>query len=462
MAKLLDYGAGGSVPLLDYKAREIYKREPALVLPSNPLTDTFLMARRQVLWPQLATSQTGTWAWLGSSNYVFGGIIYNVSNAANDALSWSNVNTLAGQAYLNLLTVQNTDSSTISVYFNGVLVGSVSLNGPLIRNHVVQIDLGVLPATRGTLEVRSSSGLFRLQQAELIQPSGSNLGASIDSLPWFGDVPPIMYSATSITPALVQSTAYQWGSRVQIASSQNSYTEYDVWLPQGNIELSMVSSLFQNWGIGTVALDGVDVGTLDFYGPSVVENQTRSCSFDVPLTGMHKLRITAKTKNASSGGYSLVPYWLSWRKTTATGAITPTGATYGRESMELWPWFSENSDWNIFQLNGNSLHYATMYNNTFASGDSQEWAHALKPGTYSLLTNGRRSVDYGNAHWSENEGADLAIVVHSGASSYAHMFAEASLPLIGGTIKRSADTSNGSPANHYLNDTMIRLVRTGD
>lgn len=115
----------------------------------------------------------------------------------------------------------------------------------------------------------------------------------------------------------VFSVAGQSGSSLNVAAdvplgqqrtldTQNEWMEWDVVLPAGDISIIVCGSRGTDHGIATVAWDGVDRGTTDFYnGSAGVNYRGAAITFTNATPKKAKLRITNATKNAASSAYVL-------------------------------------------------------------------------------------------------------------------------------------------------------------
>ena len=385
-------------------------RKPA----AGESVDTFQMARRQTFWPQLNTAESGTWGWAASGSKLFGGAYENSSKASGDYVEFANLPLFAANAKIKFLYSKLSDGGIIKIYWNGDQLGTLdTYNGSTTHNNIATVDLGTVTAGRGTLRLisdtknASSSGYkISVQQVEVVQLTGDAAGTSLDDLPFVVDCPPSSYSDTTAAGTITQDTSTMWGTYIRTAQSLDQYTEYKVWIPQGTYDLDMIFYRGTNRAIATVSINGSDVGTIDQYGSSARNVTGTISSISIAATGVHTVRMTAASKHASSTGYFLLPQWMQFRKTTTTGAIAGTGATYGRETMELWPWFEEGSmaGW-IFDVGSSFLHYGNIKD--AGIGITLNLEHSLNPGTYSGLTVAREGTSRALVTITENGGAAL-------------------------------------------------------
>lgn len=433
-------------------------------------SDTFQMARRQSLWPQLNTAESGTWAWSASSSKEFGGAYENSSAASGNYVEWANVPLFAANAKVNFLYTKSSNGGIVKVFWNGSELGTLdTYNASTTYNNVATVDLGTVTAGRGTLRLISdtknaSSSAYKIsvQQIEVVQPTGTATGADLDDCPWVVDVPVASYDSVSIgSLTAVQSTGYQWGTRFYSSDNQFEVITYSVWLAQGTYDLDMIFYGASDGGIATVKLGGSTIATFDFYTSGATSNASVSQSgITVSSTGVHTLTFHMDSKNASSTRYRFSGQWIQFRKTATTGAVTATGTTYGRETMELWPWFQDAGDFDTFIVSSNYLHYGAYYVGTDAINDSADWAQNVNSGTYDVDLISARGTTRGIVHLSLDGGADIDTVDLYGSISY-NVAYTMSGSLSGGTINVSMDSKNASSSGYNNITTMYRLVRTG-
>ena len=110
-------------------------------------------------------------------------------------------------------------------------------------------------------------------------------------------------SASSGTWTLSVQSTMLGGMKILGPNTQNSYIEWPVLVAAGTYRLTLVYPKNNDYGIVTVALDGATLGTIDEYAASGSANSVTQIS-DIAITaGLHLLRFTMATKNASSGAY---------------------------------------------------------------------------------------------------------------------------------------------------------------
>lgn len=436
-----------------------------------PPVDTFLMSKQTVLWPWLATAESGVWSHVENASSIFGG--YVQSTLQNYYQEWSNVTLQAGSYTISYVGLTAANGGIGHVSFGGADTSARldTYTAGTDYNTVVSDTFTVETTARGTIRIavdskNASSSSFRFRPCQIIirkTSADSDAGSDLDNLPWFVDCPPVNYNATTGPATLVQTTSTAWGSYVRLSDAINEYTEYKVWLTQGTYTMSMVSVNGTSGGIATLTIDGgSSLGTVDTYNGSTTYNNVGTItSINVATTGIHTIRLTAATKNASSGGYNLDVAWIQFRKTSTTGEISVTGTTYGQETLELWPWFADTTDSDTFALSASDLHYGTFSAGTPAINDSQNYAVSIKPGTYDVDLVGQTTAASGIVHLSLDGGSDLDTVDLYSGSTVRNVTSTLSGSLSSGTINLNMDSKNASASDYDNNLTFARLVRTG-
>jgi len=104
------------------------------------------------------------------------------------------------------------------------------------------------------------------------------------------------------------------------SGSGDTFTQ-PVMLTSGSFVFYALALTGPGRGLGTWALDGTTIGTVDLYDPGGAYNVVKSFSFNFSTSGRHVLSCTI-SKNASSSGYAypLTKYWIqSVTNTTNAG-----------------------------------------------------------------------------------------------------------------------------------------------
>ena len=448
---------------------EGFLRDP-VASGGGEVSDTFLMATRHYLFPQLASATSGSWAWLALGSAMFGGW-YRSTGVINDSWESANLVLQPGTYSVKALVTTTNEAGIASIYFDGVDTGANldMYSGSIVYNQVISDTFTVATKTRGTIKVlmetkNASSSAYRceMNQLEITKTTAeSNAGADLDDLPWQAHVPPVASSAATGPMTLLQSSTYAWGTLVRLTSTLNHYVEYKVDLKQGTFALDLYFARDGNRAILTVAIDGTDVGTIDQYGATELNSLATLTGITVATSGVHTVRLTAATKHASSTGYDSYVNWIKFRKTTTTGAITATGATYAPETLELWPWFAGTTNSDTFAIGASYINFGAFSAGTAAINDDQQWSASLNSGTYDVTEFATTGAASGIAHLSLDGGSDLDTVDHYSGSTVYNVALAMSGALSSGVISVAMDSKNASSSNYKNNITMIRLVRTG-
>jgi hypothetical protein len=120
---------------------------------------------------------------------------------------------------------------------------------------------------------------------------------------------PLAYYTSSVGTWIqeIQSNMYTYFRVVNSSGAQNDYLEWhEILLRAGTYKVKLLTHADNNRGIVTITVDSTDIGTIDLYAGSTTLNTYRTATgLVVSTTGLHAIRLTGKTKNASSSGYSL-------------------------------------------------------------------------------------------------------------------------------------------------------------
>jgi hypothetical protein len=84
----------------------------------------------------------------------------------------------------------------------------------------------------------------------------------------------------------------------------------------GTYTLNVIGATNTSHGITTVYIDGVSIGTIDWYSGSPVRNATKTISSVVLTNGYHKITFTVTSKNVSSSAYNWV-WTAAWFEPSA-------------------------------------------------------------------------------------------------------------------------------------------------
>lgn len=119
--------------------------------------------------------------------------------------------------------------------------------------------------------------------------------------------------------AWTQSATYYSGY-TSVGNSSGNYVEHTVYAPAGTYTLTVAYVKSGFGGIAAISIDGgAALGTtIDMYAASLTNNQsTAITSITIATSGLHTVRFTSTTKNASSSGYYI---YASGFSLTRTGA----------------------------------------------------------------------------------------------------------------------------------------------
>lgn len=427
-----------------------------------------LLAARQVLWPQLASAanQSPTWAAGGSS--IFGG--WTLRSGLGTYWEHPPLYLPAGNYTTRMLCINQSNAGIVTLSLSGEDVATFDLYGGSSVANQIEVDTFTVDTPgfytpRFTITGQTGSGNNTwINQVEIV--SSSPYYTTTDALlPGVVDVPPYLYSADSGTVTWVASihSSRMWGGHLaEITSSANWWIEWSVWLPAGTFDLGIVAFLGTNYGIVDFTLDGSPIGTVDFYDPVGASNALKTLSgISVGATGLHTLRLTCTSKNASSSNKFIGLNWMQFVRTAA--ANLP--ATRGRETIELYPWMADDASTTLSWL---SLPSAIFYGHLHAGIAIGNWIEFsnldLSSGSWEAEILHSKNTSYGIAHLLL-DGADqgqadffAGSLTHNQRSTIAFTVATSGLH----TLRLSADSKNASSTGYYLPMQLIRLTRTGD
>lgn len=133
--------------------------------------------------------------------------------------------------------------------------------------------------------------------------------ALIDALmPWRLLIAHIQTPDASSAFATVATGSNFYLNGVRGGAVQNSYVEYNLPLAAGTWDATIYGATANSYGIGTLSIDGTDVGTADFYSAATVNATSKTIAgITVAATGKKAVRLRMATKNGSSSNYDL--YW---------------------------------------------------------------------------------------------------------------------------------------------------------
>jgi hypothetical protein len=84
----------------------------------------------------------------------------------------------------------------------------------------------------------------------------------------------------------------------------------------GTYTLTILGTTSSSYGITTVYIDGVSIGTIDWYSAGVTRNVLKTIGSVVLTAGYHKITFTVTSKNGSSSGYNWT-WTVAWFEPSA-------------------------------------------------------------------------------------------------------------------------------------------------
>lgn len=103
------------------------------------------------------------------------------------------------------------------------------------------------------------------------------------------------------------SNQFYGGCYRNTSNAQNDYIEWrHLPMSSGTWTLGFLFLSYANGAIATVTFDGSSVGTIDLYSATAVFNKISTLTgVSVATSGEHTIRLTAATRNVSSGGWAI-------------------------------------------------------------------------------------------------------------------------------------------------------------
>jgi hypothetical protein len=156
-------------------------------------------------------------------------------------------------------------------------------------------DSGLVVIT-GVSDVQAALALV---DAQLDALSGASVPALLVAIPVNHDpVSNVNWSTRAFA------AGYAGGGYLASSGAQNAEVVFSAYIPAGSYDINLIGSTGTDFGIATVAIDGTDVGTADFYsGGSVSVVRKTIASVTVAASGLKQVRFKMATKNASSTNY---------------------------------------------------------------------------------------------------------------------------------------------------------------
>jgi hypothetical protein len=287
------------------------------LLPWLTPIDVFQQAKSNTNW---ASSSTETTMVLNGHR--------QSSAAQNDSVEW-NVSLAAGTWDVELLHTTLNTNGIYHVSLDGTEVGTIdsysASQTPSVRSTIAGIEVsrtGVheFQLKMASKNVSSSQYYARLQHVQLRCTAraegggrhGNRVPGRRVSAQWPSCLAPDWIDHVAALTASDHLNANNTSGDANYinrysrtsSSAQNDWIEFWMSLKAGTWDFELLHHKDNNRGIYTVSLDGVTLGTIDGYAGSTTLNQRDSLSgIAVPRSGMHRLRMTMASKNASSSLY---------------------------------------------------------------------------------------------------------------------------------------------------------------
>jgi hypothetical protein len=121
--------------------------------------------------------------------------------------------------------------------------------------------------------------------------------------------------AGALTTTLTPATYFGGGIVYNTAGVQNNEYGWDLGLTKGTWSIQLTYTKNPVYGIATVLIDNVSVGTIDQYAAANTTNQQTSITgISITTSGKKRLTLKAATKNAASPNYYITAQKLAlWR-----------------------------------------------------------------------------------------------------------------------------------------------------
>lgn len=135
-------------------------------------------------------------------------------------------------------------------------------------------------------------------------------------------LPPWFPFSNSGWGTLDTSTVLQFGARLTTDNTaQGNSVTFKITPRAGTWRFDLLHSRATNYGIATITIDGVSIGTADFYNGSTVHGSESSITgitiANTPIFAPVSLVLTMSTKNASSSAYGAGINFICLRRTGA-------------------------------------------------------------------------------------------------------------------------------------------------
>lgn len=181
--------------------------------------------------------------------------------------------------------------------------------------------------------------------------------------------------------------------------AQNDEFTVDVWMDAGTWKLASIGYTNTNRAILDYQLNGVSIGTLDWYSASLVNNVYKEIAgITVATAGLKTLKVIASSKNASSSGFVAEMKSLALIK-TAGAHSTPAGTDTPGYTWQYLPWMGSKANTNFATRNQNSGHLGGGWlQSSGAQNDEVSWDIWLDAGTYKYAHIHRTGPNVGIYH----------------------------------------------------------------
>lgn len=439
-------------------------------------SNSFYMPEVIDLWPQLATSEGGTWSWLGDSSAIFGGFTYG-SSGSGVYREWTGYlsagsykistigATFSNRGILSVVVDGNTEDSTSLDYYAASSVYNVKKTS---NAFTVTSGVHTIRLICNTKNASSSDYYILLQAVQLVKQSGSDAITTASNLPHVIDIPLFKTDIPASRVgswAFLAATAQSFGGVYYQSGSPavNDEISYEVWAPKGSGNVNVFVTTATIMGIITVYLDGVSLGTIDCYSGSTAYNVVKTLSATVTTTGMHTLRFLVTSKNASASAYYFEPQHAQIIMSSIdSDAISSDGLA--PEVANLWPAFmSSNSGGATADPRSTQMYYHDYYSGG-GNTDYFQWdGIVLRPGTYRADILHRKTTFSGKSH-AVYDGTDYGSIDGYSPGTYSQIGSVSGIVVADTSphsFKLSTPDKNASASNYYQFITLVRLVRTG-
>lgn len=195
----------------------------------------------------------------------------------------------------------------------------------------------------------------------------------------------------------VLSTQAAVGVGYNFPGAEDDYVEYSVALSAGTYKMECTAITFTAYAIADVQLDGVSIGTLDWYGAYTLNVEQSITGITVATTGVYTLKLLASSRHASSTGWNIPTATIAFSRTD-----DPSGEISGEPDMphriDIMPYakahYASEGTWAL-NTHANYLGGAAYENTSDAINDSITYMVAVPAGTWDLTVIGFEQDDKG-------------------------------------------------------------------